>query len=157
MIAEAQPTTPAPGRFLSFRLDREVFAVPILEVREIIELADIAPVPRAAPWVRGVVNLRGRVLPVIDPKVRLGRAPLVASELTVIVVLQPASGKPFALLVDEVLEVQRLEAEQISPANEATSSPPSPTPGWSTTTDPRVTCSSTPSPRPVPAARPGSS
>lgn len=123
MIAEAsRNAVPAPGRYLSFRLDREVFAVPILDVREIIELTDIAPVPRADPWVRGVVNLRGRVLPVIDPKVRLGRAPLETTDVTVIVVLQHGDQKPFGALVDEVLEVQRLEADQLAPANDAVQS-----------------------------------
>lgn len=115
----AEPTanvTIEPGRFLTFRLDRETYAVPILAVREIVELQEISPVPRASPWVRGVVNLRGRVLPVIDPKVRFGMLEVQASDLTVIVVLQDGDGKPFGLLVDEVLEVQRFDASQLSAA-----------------------------------------
>lgn len=106
------------GRYLTFRLDTEVYAVPILTVREIVELQEISPVPRSSPWVRGVVNLRGRVLPVIDPKIRFGMPEVVASELTVIIVLQGTDGKPFGALVDEVLEVQRFDAGQLSDAAE---------------------------------------
>lgn len=102
------------GRYLTFRLDAEVFGVPILDVREIIELQEIAPVPRTSPWVRGVVNLRGRILPVVDPKVRFGLAPVERSELTVILVLQAGNGKPFGVLVDEVLEVQPLDEEHLA-------------------------------------------
>ncbi|MEZ4240363.1 MAG: chemotaxis protein CheW [Myxococcota bacterium] len=105
---------PEANRYLTFRLDEEIFGVPILEVREIIELQEISPVPRTMPWVRGVVNLRGRVLPVIDPKIRFGLAPVEPSELTVIVVLKAQDASPFGVLVDEVLEVQRLDPEAIS-------------------------------------------
>jgi purine-binding chemotaxis protein CheW len=104
------------GRFLTFRLADELYGVPILNVREIIELQEISPVPRAAPWVRGVVNLRGRVLPVLDPKLRFGIGEVEASDLTVIIVLQTEEGRPFGVLVDEVLEVLRLEDDQIAPA-----------------------------------------
>lgn len=111
------PSKSAPGRYLTFRLDDEAFGVPILNVREIIELQEISPVPRSAPWVRGVVNLRGRVLPVIDPKLRFGLEPVAASELTVIIVLQTEDqGRPFGVLVDEVLEVQRLDETNLSDA-----------------------------------------
>lgn len=101
-------------RFLTFRLGQEVYGVPILNVREIIELQEISPVPRASPGVRGVVNLRGRVLPVLDPKVQFGIGEVEASELTVIMVLQTEEGRPFGVLVDEVLEVLRLEEHQIA-------------------------------------------
>lgn len=103
-----------PGRFLTFRLDNEVYGVPILNVREIVEMQEISPVPRASSWVRGVVNLRGRVLPVIDPKVRFGLDPVQTTDLTVIVVLQSNDRRPFGVVVDEVLEVQRLEESNLS-------------------------------------------
>ena len=103
-------------RYLTFRLDEEVYKVPILHVREIIEMQEISPVPRSVSWVCGVVNLRGRVLPVIDPKIRFGLAPVVPSELTVILVLQTDAGKLFGVLVDEVLEVNRIDDSNISEA-----------------------------------------
>jgi CheY-like chemotaxis protein len=88
------------GRYLTFRLDHEIYGVPILDVREIIELQDITPVPRTPVYVRGVINLRGKVLPLVDLKLRFGLDAVEADELTVIVVLQSASGRPFGCLVD---------------------------------------------------------
>jgi purine-binding chemotaxis protein CheW len=102
------------GRYLTFRLDDEVYGVPILDVREIIELQDITPVPRSASFVRGVINLRGKVLPLVDLKLRFGMEGLNPGELTVIVVLQTEGSRPFGCLVDEVLEVQWLGAESLS-------------------------------------------
>ena len=103
-----------PGRYLTFRLGGEVYGVPILNVREIVEMQEISPVPRSAHWVRGVINLRGRVLPVIDPKTRFGLQPIEASDLTVIVVLQTGDARPFGILVDEVLEVLRLDDSHLA-------------------------------------------
>lgn len=121
MIEASRPVSAAePGRYLTFRLDDEIYGVPILNVREIVEMQEISPVPRCSGWVRGVMNLRGRVLPVIDPKVRFGLEPLAATDLTVIVVLQPDDGRPFGVLVDEVLEVQRLEANHLGDSPELT-------------------------------------
>ncbi|MCA9493333.1 MAG: purine-binding chemotaxis protein CheW [Myxococcales bacterium] len=108
-MSESTASTRAsePGRYLTFRLDGEIYGVPILDIREIIEVQEISPVPLSSPWVRGVINLRGRVLPVVDPKIRFGLAPVEPSDLTVIIVLQASGGRPFGMLVDEVLEVQR--------------------------------------------------
>lgn len=117
-ITPTAGTVPEPARYLTFRLDGEIYGVPILNVREIVEMQEISPVPRAAGWVRGVVNLRGRVLPVIDPKVRFGLGPVVPTDLTVIIVLQPDGGRPFGVVVDEVLEVQKLEACNMAAAPE---------------------------------------
>lgn len=114
MTAGTTASVLEPGRFLTFRLDREIYAVPIRTVQEIVELQEISPVPRSAPWVRGVVNLRGRVLPVIDPKARFGMDPVINTDLTVIVVLQGPDGRPFGALVDEVLEVQRFDEDQLA-------------------------------------------
>lgn len=118
MNAAPRPAASEPGRFLTFRLAGEIYGVPILNVREIVEMQEISPVPRSASWVRGVVNLRGRVLPVIDPKVRFGLDPVVTTDLTVIVVLQPDGRRPFGVVVDEVLEVQRLEESNLAEAPE---------------------------------------
>lgn len=105
-----------PGRHLLFRLDDEVYGVPILSVREIIELPDITPLPQSEPFIRGVINLRGRVLPVLDPKLRFRMSALVPDELTVAVVMQPREGKPVGVLVDEVLEVHLITEAQLADA-----------------------------------------
>ena len=102
------------GRYLTFRLDEEVYGVPILDVREIIEMQYITPVPRSAHFVRGVIKMRWKVLPLVDLKLRFGLAPLQPDDLTVIVVLQTSGSRPFGCLVDEVLEVQYLGPEALS-------------------------------------------
>lgn len=112
----AEPSSNESGSYLTFRLATEVYGVPILNVREIVEMQEVSPFPRSAPWVRGVVNLRGRVLPVIDPKVRFGLEPVVTTDITVIIVLQPHDHRAFGLVVDEVLEVQRIDLPSLSDA-----------------------------------------
>ena len=74
----AAPAQPAPaakagvnsGKFLTFALGQESYAIHILKVREIIRLPDITPIPRMPDYVKGVINLRGKVIPVIDLRVR---------------------------------------------------------------------------------------
>ncbi|NMG37565.1 chemotaxis protein CheW, partial [Azoarcus sp. TTM-91] len=62
-------------QYLTFQLDGEVFGVSILVVKEIIEYGNLTPVPMTPPYVRGVINLRGAVVPVIDLAVRFDRPP----------------------------------------------------------------------------------
>ncbi len=107
--ATVEGSTLAKERYLTFRLDDEVYGVPVLHVREIIELQDITPVPRAAHHIRGVVNLRGKVLPLMDLKLRFGLSAIEPTDLTVIIVLQPDKA-PFGVLVDEVLDVQNMDS-----------------------------------------------
>ena len=103
------------GRYLTFRLDDEVYGVPILDVREIIELQDITPVPRTPHYVCGVINLRGRVLPLVDLRRRFGLPTVEPTELTVNIVLQ-SGGSTYGCLIDEVLEVHWMDAESLSDA-----------------------------------------
>lgn len=106
---------PPPGRYLTFRLGDEQYGVGILSVREIIELAPVTRVPDSRPSVRGVINLRGRVVPLVDLKLAFGQGETVATELTVIVVLQ-CGERSFGVLADEVLEVVELPADAIGPS-----------------------------------------
>ncbi len=103
------------GRYLTFRLGEEVYATGIMTVREIIELLEITPVPRSPHFMRGVINLRGRVIPVVDIRSYFGMSPLEVSELTVIIVLQTADQRSFGILVDEVIEVRLVTGEEADP------------------------------------------
>lgn len=102
--------------YLSFRLEEEVFALHVSKVLEILEVEHITKVPHSPSFMRGVVNLRGSILPVIDTRVKFSLAP---SELTVntcIVVISILSeGEELILgaLVDAVLEVAELSADSI--------------------------------------------
>jgi purine-binding chemotaxis protein CheW len=104
---------------MTFQLAQEVYGLEILAVREIIGLMEITRVPRTPGFIRGVINLRGRVIPVIDLRLKFGMEATAPTEQTVIIVVQcPGAGRMITMgvLVDLVLEVLALAASQIEPA-----------------------------------------
>jgi purine-binding chemotaxis protein CheW len=106
------------GKHMCFQLGAEIYGLPILDVREIIGLMTITPVPRAPAFVRGVINLRGKVIPVVDLRLQFGMEPCPATDQTVIIVVQcSVDGQPLTmgLLVDRVLEVLSIGSDQIEP------------------------------------------
>jgi purine-binding chemotaxis protein CheW len=66
MNTMSSTTSAEPGKYLTFTLQTEHFSVPVLRVREIMRLCAITPVPRMPPYIKGVLNLRGKIIPVID-------------------------------------------------------------------------------------------
>lgn len=111
--AAARGVPPA-GRYLTFRLGNEQYGVGIMSVREIIEPAQVTRVPDSRAAVRGVINLRGRVVPLIDLKIEFGQGQTEASELTVIIVIQSGE-RSFGVLADEVIEVVEFSADHLGP------------------------------------------
>ncbi|MFG6456834.1 chemotaxis protein CheW [Roseateles sp. BYS96W] len=115
------PADDVPGstqQFLSFTLDGEAFAIDIRTVREIIQHGAVTPVPLMPDFVRGVINLRGAVVPVIDLQARFGRPPATLSKKTCIVIVDAVRDDErleLGLLVDAVSEVISLEPSQIEP------------------------------------------
>lgn len=106
-----------PGKYMTFRIDNEDYGVEILSVREIIGMMDITRVPRAPSFIRGVINLRGKVMPVWDLRKKFGMSPTETTDQTVIIVVQCANGDRLlttGVVVDEVLEVLTLTAKQIA-------------------------------------------
>lgn len=89
ITAEAQTRVDRSGKYITFALDGEEYGIPILNVREIIGMMKITPVPRMPEFVLGVVNLRGKVIPVIDLRSRFGldyrdfdaRTPIIVGEI----------------------------------------------------------------------------
>jgi purine-binding chemotaxis protein CheW len=103
-------------QYLTFFLGEDVFALDIRTIQEIVQLGAMTPVPLMPECVRGVINLRGSVLPVLDIKARLGAGQTVASKKTCIVIYHAlVNGDPteLGLLVDAVSEVVDIEAQQI--------------------------------------------
>jgi purine-binding chemotaxis protein CheW len=106
------------GKYMTFKLSDEVYGLEILKVREIIGLMDITRVPRSAAFIRGVINLRGKVIPVADLRLKFGMDACQATDQTVIIVVQCAVGGrnlTMGILVDQVLEVLSIEPGQIEP------------------------------------------
>ena len=114
---EAAPPAAA-AQFLTFVLGDELYAMDIRTVREIIQPVAMSPVPLMAVFVRGVINLRGAVVPVIDLQARLGKAPATLGKKTCIVIFQTAfeAGTiELGLQVDSVNEVIDIPAHDIEP------------------------------------------
>ncbi len=106
------------GKHMCFQLGNETYGLPILDVREIIGLMPITAVPRAPAFVRGVINLRGKVIPVIDLRLQFGMEPCPATDQTVVIVVQcTVEGRSLTmgLLVDRVLEVLSIGSDQVEP------------------------------------------
>jgi len=103
------------GKFLSFRLSKEEYGIAILRVREIIGMVDVTPLPRTPDFVRGVINLRGRIIPVIDLRRRFGMAPIEPNGESCIVVVDVGrdadSTFRVGCLVDSVSEVLSVGVE----------------------------------------------
>ncbi len=100
-----------------FQLDAESFGVPIASVREVVRVSGITRVPHAPQHIRGVMNLRGRILPVVEIRSRLGLPPAEPDARSRIVVVE-VRGRLLGLLVDAVGQVTRLGASLVAPPPE---------------------------------------
>lgn len=87
-VTEAKPHPLGNGQYLTFLVAGEEYAVNILKVKEIIEYDTVTKVPNTAPWIRGVTNLRGNVVPVIDLSVKFGLPPSTVSKFSCIVITE---------------------------------------------------------------------
>jgi purine-binding chemotaxis protein CheW len=105
-------------QLVAFRLGPEEYAVDVANVQEIVRLTTITAVPRSAPHVEGVVNLRGRVVPVIDLAKRFGM-PASPRAKTTRIVITTRAGRTVGILVDAVSEVLRLSPAAVAPPPEA--------------------------------------
>lgn len=122
-MTDTQLTTPEvdsslAGKYLSFLLSGEEYGVPILDVREIIAYQDVTPLPRMPAYIRGVINLRGRIIPVVDLRLKLGMQAPEKTNMTCIVVLEVDSTGDGELaqigcVVDTVNEVLDIKAEYL--------------------------------------------
>src|SRR5437588_10534470 len=103
-------------QYLTFMIAGEEYAVSLLKVKEIIEYDIVTQVPKTPEWIRGVINLRGNVVPVIDLAVKFRLAPSVAGKLTCIVITEVQSeGEPtvMGIMADSVRQVIDLNSNDI--------------------------------------------
>jgi len=109
-------TTELAGKYLTFALADEEYGLPVLRVREIIKMMDITEVPQVPPHIKGVLNLRGKVIPVIDLRLKFGFAPGDVTSRTCIIVVDVAlaAGRVMmGVIVDHVSEVLNIPADEI--------------------------------------------
>lgn len=109
----------AAGKYLTFRLGDESYGLQILKVQEILGMMPVTRVPRTPNFIRGVVNLRGKVIPVVDLRCTFNLASLADTETTCIIVVQIVRDQNtvvMGVIVDAVSEVLDVRAEQVEPA-----------------------------------------
>ena len=100
------------GKYLTFGLAEETYGLEILKVREIIGIMDITAVPRTPAFVKGVINLRGKVIPVVDLRLKFGMCEAEHTEQTCIIVVD-VGGVEMGILVDKVSEVLNIAGGDI--------------------------------------------
>ena len=108
-------------QYLTFTLGKEMFAIGILAIREIIEYGNLTEVPMTPPFICGVLNLRGAVVPVIDLSVRFGREAHETTKRTCVVIIEIESEhgrQDMGVIVDTVSEVLEIPASEIEPPPE---------------------------------------
>jgi purine-binding chemotaxis protein CheW len=104
------------GKYLTFSLAGEEYGIGILKVREIIGMMSITPVPQTPEFVKGVINLRGKVIPVIDLRLRFGLDATAYTERTCIIVVEihgESGSIPLGIVVDAVSEVLNIRSADI--------------------------------------------
>ncbi len=113
-------TSDAAGKYLTFTLGNETYGLEILTVQEIIGILPVTHVPNTPSYVRGVINLRGKVIPVVDLRLKFGLDAIADTERTCIIVLQTKreDGGPTTtgIIVDSVSEVLAIGENQIEEA-----------------------------------------
>jgi len=105
-----------PGKYLTFALDSEEYGLAILKVQEIIGIMKVTRVPKSPGYVRGVINLRGKVIPVVDLRLKFGMESKPDTERTCIIVGQihrAGSRVTMGIIVDDVSEVLNITGEQL--------------------------------------------
>jgi purine-binding chemotaxis protein CheW len=117
------------GKYLTFQLGKEEFAIHVLRVREIMGVQDITAVPQTPPYVKGVLNLRGKVIPIVDLRMKFGMPELEYTPRTCIIVVE-IDGDGGAVLtgvivdaVSEVLAVQAADIEDTPDFGKGASAP----------------------------------
>ncbi|MFH1744482.1 MAG: chemotaxis protein CheW [bacterium] len=103
------------GKYLTFRIAKEEYGLEILKVFEIISLMPITEVPRTPRFVRGVINLRGKIIPVVDLRLKFGLPEIGYNDRTCIIIVQIERGEQqvrTGIVVDNVCEVVNVEPDQ---------------------------------------------
>jgi purine-binding chemotaxis protein CheW len=107
----------AGGEYLSFKLGAEEYGIPILSVQEIRGYAEPTRIANAPAFIKGVLNLRGVIVPIVDLRIKFAQKEVVYNDITVTIVLNIGS-RVLGIVVDSVSDVTALKGDQIKPAPE---------------------------------------
>lgn len=112
--ADAMQAEGIEGKYLTFITDEQMFGVPIADVVQIVEMQEVTQIPEFPVYAKGVINLRGSIIPVIDIRLRLGKPETEYTDRTCVIVSN-IHDRFFGFIVDEVDEVTDIPDSQISP------------------------------------------
>lgn len=101
------------NRFLTFYLEDEIYGVNIFDVKEIIAMMKTTPIPKTPPFIKGVMNLRGNIIPVVDMRIKFDM-PEIEPQMHTAIIIITIEGKNIGFIVDKVEEVVNVEDENIS-------------------------------------------
>lgn len=106
------------SKFLTFLLGEEIYGLPIKKVKEIIGMMEITHIPKTQGYIKGVINLRGKIIPIVDLRLRFGMAEKAYTERTCIIVIEVdahESQRLVGIVVDAVSEVATIQKSDIEP------------------------------------------
>ena len=112
MEAPAQNLNKQKDRFMTFKCGDEYYGIAISYVEEITTIQSITEVPQMEPFVKGLINLRGKIVPVIDVRIRFGKEPIPYNDRTCIMILK-VKDNLIGLIIDTISEVVNIPAEEI--------------------------------------------
>jgi purine-binding chemotaxis protein CheW len=118
-IADTGMSGGGPAQFISFAIGGEQYGVDIMAVREIKGWSQISHLPKQQDYVRGVLNLRGVIVPIIDLRCRFGQGVTEATPLHVVIIVQ-IGARQIGLLADRVLDIASFDAAQVQPVPRVT-------------------------------------
>jgi purine-binding chemotaxis protein CheW len=105
------------NQLLTFKLGTETYGIQINKVREILTYPTVTPIPDASAWVKGVINLRGEVAPVIDLRIRFNiNMDPIYTQRTIIIAVKTQDNRMIGLVVDEVSDMENVDLERLYPA-----------------------------------------
>lgn len=111
------------NQLLTFKLGNETYGIEINKVREILTYPVVTPIPDASKWVKGVINLRGEVAPIIDLRVRFNiNTQPVYNERTIVIAVKTQDARMIGLVVDEVSDMENVDLDKLYPAPDMGSS-----------------------------------
>lgn len=114
-VAAKKELSELEGKYLTFILNEEIYGIEILKVREIIGLMDITNVPQTPDYMKGVINLRGKVIPVIDLRLKFSMQEEEHTQETCVIVVE-VDGTSIGIIVDSVSEVSDIGGKEIEVA-----------------------------------------
>lgn len=104
------------GKYLTFLLGKEEYGIQILKVKEIIGMMEYTPVPKTPKFVRGLINLRGKIIPILDLRIKFGFEEKAYDKITCIIVVEFENGgkkKQIGIIVDTVSEVLNIQKNEV--------------------------------------------